>query len=160
MVISYPYEEEKSMYIQDRNIYKTARKSAGMTQEAAAERLGISVESIRAYETGVRVPPVDVVDLMVICYDSQAVGIQHLRAISAMSREILPDVPQVRLPEAAMQLIDRIYAFADKHLDRELISIAKDGVIDENERDSFDAIAAELEGIVQAAMALRCAQGK
>lgn len=27
-----------------RNIYKTCRKAAGFTQEAAAERLGISVE--------------------------------------------------------------------------------------------------------------------
>lgn len=40
-----------------RNIYKTARRAAGMTQEAAAERLGISVESVRAYETGQRIPP-------------------------------------------------------------------------------------------------------
>ena len=31
-----------------RNIYKICRKSAGLTQEAAAERLGISVESLRA----------------------------------------------------------------------------------------------------------------
>ena len=29
-----------------RNIYKICRKSAGLTQEAAAERLGISVESL------------------------------------------------------------------------------------------------------------------
>lgn len=31
------------------NIYKTARRAAGITQEAAAEQLGISVESVRAY---------------------------------------------------------------------------------------------------------------
>ena len=30
------------------NIYKTARRAAGITQEAAAEQLGISVESVRA----------------------------------------------------------------------------------------------------------------
>ena len=39
-----------------RNIYKNARRAAGFTQEAAAEQLGLSVESIRAYETGQRVP--------------------------------------------------------------------------------------------------------
>lgn len=32
------------------NIYKTARRNAGITQEAAAEQLGISVESVRAYQ--------------------------------------------------------------------------------------------------------------
>ena len=40
-----------------RNIYKIQRRAVGYTQEAAAERLGISVESLRAYETGQRAPP-------------------------------------------------------------------------------------------------------
>ncbi|WP_242955314.1 helix-turn-helix domain-containing protein [Flavonifractor sp. An52] len=48
-----------------RNIYKIAREARGLTQEAAAEKLGISDSSIRAYETGQRIPPLDVVDLMV-----------------------------------------------------------------------------------------------
>ena len=39
-----------------RNIYKNARRAAGFTQESAAEQLGISVESLRAYETGQRIP--------------------------------------------------------------------------------------------------------
>lgn len=34
-----------------RNIYKRARRAAGYTQEAAAEMLNVSVESLRAYET-------------------------------------------------------------------------------------------------------------
>ena len=145
------------MYTEYRNIYKNARRAAGLTQEAAAEQLGISVESLRAYETGLRIPPIDLVDLMVVCYHNQAVGIFHLSAISHMARTLLPADPQVRLPEAALSLIDRIYAFADKHRDRELIRIAQDGVIDEEERADFDEIARELEGIVQAAVALRCA---
>lgn len=145
------------MYTEYRNIYKNARRSAGLTQEAAAERLGISVESIRAYETGVRIPPLDLVDLMVICYRSQEVGIAHLSAVSHMARSLLPAQPQQSLPEAALSLIDRIYAFADEHRDRELIRIARDGIIDRAERPAFDEIVRELEGIVQAAVALRCA---
>ena len=62
---------------ENRNIYKTSRRAAGLTQEAAAERLGISVESVRAYETGQRLPPNDVVELMVILYNAQ-----HLAAAS------------------------------------------------------------------------------
>ena len=42
-----------------RNIYKNARRAAGYTQETAAEQLGLSVESVRAYETGQRIPPND-----------------------------------------------------------------------------------------------------
>ena len=47
-----------------RNIYKIARRTAGFTQEAATERLGISVESVRAYEIGQRIPPNDIVNAM------------------------------------------------------------------------------------------------
>ena len=147
------------MYTECRNIYKNARRAAGFTQEAAAEQLGISVESLRAYESGLRIPPFDLVDQMVICYRSQAVGISHLSTISHMARALLPAQPQQRLPEAALSLIDRIYAFADGHRDRELIRIAKDGIIDDTERPAFDGIVRELEGIVQAAVALRCAEG-
>ncbi len=49
-----------------RNIYKRARRTAGYTQEAAAEILNISVESLRAYETDRRVPSGDVVLQMMI----------------------------------------------------------------------------------------------
>ena len=43
------------------NIYQTARKAAGLTQEAAAERLAVSDTSIRAYESGERLPGDDIV---------------------------------------------------------------------------------------------------
>ena len=51
-----------------KNIYRTARIVAGFTQEKAAEMLGISVRSLADYETGVRLPPNDVVNDMVMCY--------------------------------------------------------------------------------------------
>ena len=130
------------MYLNSRNIYQTARRAAGLTQEAAAERLGISVESIRAYETGLRMPPMDVADLMVDVYANQALAVQHPK----------------RLPEAVMGLVDKIYQFADLHRDRALIRIAQDGLIDEEERPEYDQITRELEGIIQAALDLRCAQ--
>lgn len=56
------------------NIYQAARKAAGLTQEAAAERLAVSVESMRAYETGQRLPGDDVVTRMMAVYDAQYLG--------------------------------------------------------------------------------------
>lgn len=47
MPILYPQGGVITMPEEYRNIYKICRKSAGFTQEAAAERLGISVESLR-----------------------------------------------------------------------------------------------------------------
>ena len=141
-----------------RNIYKIAREARGLTQEAAAEKLGISDSSIRAYETGQRVPPNDIVDLMVIAYDSQLLGIQHLRASAEMARSIVPDVRDCSVLEASARLINRIYDFADSHSDRRLMRIAEDHVIDQDERPEFDAILEDLQDIVEAALAVKCAR--
>ena len=141
-----------------RNIYKTCRKAAGFTQEAAAERLGISVESLRAYETGQRVPPNEVVELMVILYNAQHLAYQHLRETNAMYGRVVPEVPLCSVLEASARLTNRIYAFADSHADRRLMRMAEDNVIDPVERPEFDAILEELQEIVEAALALRCAK--
>lgn len=141
-----------------RNIYKTCRKAAGFTQEAAAERLGISVESLRAYESGQRIPPNEVVELMVILYNAQHLAYQHLRETNAMYGRVVPEVPQCSVLEASARLTNRIYAFADSHADRRLMRMAEDNVIDPVERPEFDAILEELQEIVEAALALRCAK--
>lgn len=141
-----------------RNIYKTCRKAAGFTQESAAERLGISVESLRAYEGGQRIPPNEVVELMVILYNAQHLAYQHLRETNAMYGRVVPEVPQCSVLEASARLTNRIYAFADSHADRRLMRMAEDNVIDPVERPEFDAILEELQEIVEAALALRCAK--
>ena len=139
-----------------RNIYKTSRKAAGLTQESAAERLGISVESLRAYEGGQRIPPNEVVELMVILYNAQHLAYQHLRETNAMYGRVVPEVPLCSVLEASARLTNRIYAFADSHADRRLMRMAEDNVIDPVERPEFDAILEELQEIVEAALALRC----
>ena len=145
----------------ERNIYKTARQAKGLTQESAAEKLGISETSLRAYESGDRVPPVEVVDLMVIAYDSQLLGIQHLRASAEMARSIQPEVQALPLAEAVLQLLNRVYAFADNHRDRQLMAIAADGCIDEDEQPLFlQIVEHDLQEIIEAAMAVRYASGR
>lgn len=57
-----------------------------------------------------------------------------------------------------MELLDRVYGFVDAHRDRELLRIGKDGIIDEEERPTFDDIVEELGQIVEAAMAVRYAK--
>lgn len=141
-----------------RNIYKIAREARGLTQEAAAEKLGISDSSIRAYETGQRVPPNEVVELMAICYDAQHLAFQHLRETNSMYGSIVPAVPDCSVLEASAKLINRIYEFADSHSDRRLMRIAEDNVIDQDERPEFDAILEDLQEIVEAALAVKCAR--
>ena len=144
-----------SMY--DTNIYKTARIKAGKTQEGAAEAIGISVESIKAYESYSRLPPAEIVDRMCIVYDALYLAYQHNR-IASGEIKVVPEIQVLDLPRAAIQLINKVIAFADRHRDRELLQIAEDGVIDESERKLFGEIVAELDGIIQAATNLKVSE--
>ena len=140
------------------NIYKTCRKAAGFTKEAAAERLGISVESLRAYETGQRIPPTEIVELMVIIYNAQHLAYQHLRETNALYSSVVPEIRPRSVLEASAKLTNRIFSFAESHADRRLLRIAEDNVIDNQERPEFNAIMEDLQEIVEAALELRCAR--
>ena len=140
------------------NIYQTARKAAGLTQEAAAERLAVSDTSIRAYESGERLPGDDIVARMCAVYNVQYLGLQHLQLKSAL----LPECVQYARPEpltvATIKLVRRVLAFAEAHRSDQLLEIAEDGIISDSERALFDEIAGELGDIVQAALALQYAE--
>lgn len=138
-----------------RNIYKIARRAAGLTQEAAAERLGLSVESIRAYETGGRVPPSQVVELMVILYNAQHLAYQHLHETNELYNRIVPALEDRDLIRTALVLRNRLARLEQRRsLDR-LLEIAEDDRIDEDERPEFLAIVAELREIVRGALELQ-----
>ena len=137
------------------NIYQTARKAAGLTQEAAAERLALSVESLRAYETGQRLPGNGIVARMCAVYDTQFLGVQHLQLSAALLPVCIQEARPERLELATIKLVNRIIAFANRHRNDQLLAIAEDGLIDEEERPQFLAIAAELDEIIRAALALR-----
>ena len=140
------------------NIYQTARKAAGLTQEAAAERLALSVESLRAYETGQRIPGNDIVARMCAVYNVQYLGLQHLQLKSALLPECVQYARPELLPVATIKLVRRVLAFAEAHRSDQLLEIAEDGVISDSERALFDEIAGELGDIVQAALALQYAE--
>lgn len=140
------------------NPYQKARKTTRLTQEQAAERLGLSTESLKQYELGKRVPSNAVVWQMVQIYDTSWLALEHLRDTSE-ALGVLPDVTVQSLPTAAIQLINRVLDFADRHRDRQLLRIAEDGVIDEAERPEFDDIVRDLDGIVGAALQVKFTPG-
>lgn len=138
-----------------RNIYQIARKTAGLTQEAAAERLALSVESLRAYETGQRIPGNDIVGAMMSVYNTQYLGIQHVQAAGAPLPACVQDVQVgLSLESSTIKLVNRWLAFANRHRCDQLLAIAEDGIIDEAERPQFNEIMTELSGLVRATLAL------
>ena len=140
------------------NPYQKARKMTCLTQEQAAERLGLSTESLKQYELGKRVPSNAVVWQMVQIYDTSWLALEHLRDTSE-ALGVLPEMTVQSLPTAAIQLINRVLDFADRHRDRQLLRIAEDGVIDEAERPEFDDIVRDLDGIVGAALQVKFTPG-
>ena len=70
------------------NLYQRARKATRLTQEEAAERIGVSPESMKQYESGRRVPPDGVVAKMVEVYDLPWLALEHSRATDQLG--VLP----------------------------------------------------------------------
>lgn len=140
-------------------LIRLARKEAGISQEAAAPRLYMSINRLKRLESGAEdVRPGDI-GRMKDLYHKPMLAEQYVSACAyEVGCSILPDVGDKPLPLAAMQLINRIYAFADRHQDRRLLQIAEDGRIDAAERADFDAIMDDLAEIVRAATELRYAQ--
>ncbi len=122
------------------NLYQRARLSTGMTQERAAELLGLSAESLKQYEGGRRVPSNETVAKMVEVYHLPWLALEHTRATDTLG--VMPDVTPRPLPMASIALRNRLQD-ATGRLDA-LLRIAEDGVIDETERPEFDKIVAEL----------------
>ena len=137
-----------------RNIYKIARRAAGYTQEAAAEMMNLSVESLRAYETGRRIPAGDVVLQMVICYNAQRLAVQHLQETNILFNSVVPRLEERNMLEVAVRIYNRLRSFQEgNRLDR-LLAIAEDGFIDDKERPEFETIIADLRQIIQSGLEL------
>ena len=130
------------------NIYQRARKEAGLTQEQAAERLSVSVETVKAWEQGQRVPKPEDAERMMRCYAAPWLGLAYTRATCGRLGAV-PEVSPRELPAAVLALINKSTDLADDY--RRLMRIAEDGIIDEAEAPDFDRIAASIQGVIQAA---------
>ena len=136
------------------NIYQAARKEGCLTQEQAAERLDVSETTVKAWEQGTRVPDNETVARMAELYGTPWLALEHLKQAGG-SLGVLPEVTVQSLPTAAITLINRVLDFAERHRDRQLLRIAEDGIIDEDERPDFDDICRDLDGIVGAALQVK-----
>lgn len=136
------------------NIYQAARKESCLTQEQAAERLEVSETTVKAWEQGARVPDNETVARMAELYGTPWLALEHLRSAGS-TLGVIPEITVQSLPTAAITLINRVLDFAERHRDRQLLRIAEDGIIDEDERPDFDDICRDLDGIVGAALQVK-----
>lgn len=134
------------------DICRIARQSAGMTQERWAEALGVTAEAVYQYEAGKIRPADDVVLNMATVSAMPVVCYWHMLRKSAVAAELLPEVQDVPLAQAAIQLLRRIQSIQREGRLDALLAIAEDGTIDADEVPEFRAIVGELRALVAAAM--------
>jgi len=138
-------------------LYARYRKAAGMTQEYAAELLGVSVRTLQAWERGESTPPNLRVLSMCDIYTAPTLAIEHLRMSNIIAYDVLPAVRAVPVAQAVCSLISQIRKFEELHAGDRLLEIAADGKIDQIERADYDQILIELEPMIEAVMSLRYA---
>ena len=135
-------------------LLKTVREGRDMTQEQASEKVGVSVDTWYAYEANRRLPPPETVNRICDALEAPWLAMYFLEAHSG-SMKVLPNVTARALPTAVLTLLSRVLSFNEKCRIRELVSVAEDGVIDEFEQDLYDEIVEELDGIIEAALAVK-----
>ena len=141
-----------------RNIYRNARRTAGLTQERWAEVLGISPEAVRQYEGGKILPGDDVVLAMAEVCGQPILGYWHLVNKSRVAGEVLPEIRKKQLPEAVLSLLVLLQDFQRGGL-QDLLRLAADGKIDQTETLAFGEALGELDGLIRAAYELQYAEG-
>lgn len=138
------------------NIYQRGRKTTLLTQEEAAERLGISAETLKRYEGGRLTPSDETVAKMCSVYGVPWLALEHAKATDRLG--VLPEVEPKPLPMATISLTNRLRDAADRLAG--LLRIAEDGVIDDAERPEFDDIVQDLRETIAAAYQVIYADAK
>ena len=140
------------------NIYRNARRTAGLTQERWAELIGVSVEAVRQYEAGIILPGDEVAVRMAEGCGQHIVCYWHLLNKSRAATEVLPEVRHRRLPEAVLTLLAKVKDFQGDGLE-ELLRIAADGQVSADERERYGDALRQLRALITAAWELQFAEG-
>ncbi|MBR2583553.1 MAG: helix-turn-helix transcriptional regulator [Oscillospiraceae bacterium] len=128
-----------------------------MTQERWAEAVGVSVDSIRTYENGSVRPSDATVAAMCEISNHTALGYWHIRSKSDLAADTLPEVEQLSLPQAVVQLMCAIVDFQEDH--GALMQMAADGRITSEEALEWQGIKKRLDQVIKAAIQVKVAEG-
>lgn len=143
------------MTLTDPNIYKRCRLRTDSTQEKWAEKLGISVESVKRYEAGLITPSMWVVRRMIEESGYDALALQHVYQVTedlAVLPAVQTDMP---LERATIRVINCVADFFESNRDKQLLKIAEDGTIDETEAPLFKEILVNLREMAAAYYGLK-----
>lgn len=123
------------------NAIQRARLSKGLTQEALAERIGYSPDSVRAWENGTRIASLEALDALTVALDASWLSGIYMREQTAALNALLPDFEVGKpLAQAVAGFITAVLDLMDVKADRKLLQMVADGRIDAAEQTDFDCI--------------------
>ena len=123
---------------ENKNMYFKAREDAGLTREAAAEKMGcISADRIYNIETK-SLPHPDEVLLMAECYKNPALCNHYCSHDCEIGQKYVPEVQSKDLPTITLEMLSTLNTLSGNR-DR-LIDISADGEISADEMPDFQAI--------------------
>lgn len=144
------------------NVYFKARKRAAIynerlySREGAAELLGISVSTLADYELGnTKVIPVDKVVLMADLYKAPELKNQYCKTECPIGRQ-MPIATEIKgLEGITLRLLREFDADRIGKMKQQLMDIAADGIIDEDEKPYLQNILGKLDDITKTISEMR-----
>jgi len=146
------------MYCEYLNIYQKAREATGLTQEAVAELLEVSVESVRAYESGVRIPKNKVVEKMAIIFQKEWLLIEHLLSDEVAGKCLPKPMIEFTLSQASLWFIKELES--SRTLATRLAELTYTNVLESEQQIEFENLMEEFFSLASAVLTLRfCDKG-
>lgn len=136
------------------NVYYYYRKEAAKTnprlrsRENASEMLGISAETLRAYETGItKTVPAESVLQMSLLYNAPELRNHYCRNVCSIGEKYaqVVDVDHIDLDRLTLRLLNSLRNIAE--IKEALVEIVADGVITEQEKPSLSYVLETLDAI-------------
>lgn len=149
------------------NVYFQARKKAAMSndrlysRENAAELIGISPYTLADYELGnTKVVPVDKVMIMADLYNCPELRTGYCKYECPIGKHIPLATTVSGIEGIALRLIKEFNADDIRDIEKDLINIAADGVISEDEKPMMEKIISKLDEMSLAISELKLAGEK
>lgn len=129
---------------ENKNIYQISRENAGLTREAASEKMVyISSDRIEKIESEKSEPHPDEILTMAECYKNPSLCNYYCSQECPIGQEYVPQVEVKDLSQITLEMLSSLNTL-QKERDR-LIEITVDGEITEDEIPDFKAIQSDLE---------------
>ena len=121
---------------ENKNIYQQCREEAGLTREAAAEKLGfISADRIEKIESGKSAPHADEVIPLSKCYKTPALRNYYCSHECPIGQEYVPEIHSNSLAEITLEMLATLQTMS-KDKER-LIEITYDGKVSDEQLPDF-----------------------